>query len=85
MCKESKWGEDILVCKFLGTRCLNGFMHMLEVSQIVVVDMERKTWRKILRPPGPAMSIHGEHVSCVYVLLIFAMEIEAYSEHAAVI
>jgi len=35
-------------------------MHMLEVSQIVVVDMEGKTWRKILRPPGPAISIHGD-------------------------
>jgi len=61
MCKESEWGEDILVCKFLGTVFLNGFMHMLEVSHIVVVDMERKTWRKILWPPGPAMSIHGDH------------------------
>ena len=53
-------GEDILVCKFLGSVFLNGFMHMLEVSQIVVVDMEGKIWRKILRPPGPAMSIHGD-------------------------
>jgi hypothetical protein len=32
MCKESEWGEDILVCKFSGTVFLNGFMHMLEVS-----------------------------------------------------
>jgi hypothetical protein len=60
MCKESKWGEDILVCKFLGTVFLNGFMHMLEVSHIVAIDMERKTWRKILRLLGPAMSIHGD-------------------------
>ena len=39
---------------------LNGFMHMLKVSHIVAVDMEGKTWRKILRSPGPAMSIHGD-------------------------
>jgi hypothetical protein len=60
ICKESKWGEDILVCKFSGTVFFNGFMHMLEVSHIVVVDMEGKTWSKILRPPGPSMSIHGD-------------------------
>ena len=35
-------------------------MHMLEVSYIVAVDMEGKTWRKILWPPGPAMSIHED-------------------------
>ena len=55
MCKESKWGKDILVCKFSGTMFLNGFMHMLEVSHIVAVDMEGKTWRKILRPLGPTI------------------------------
>jgi len=43
MCKESEWGEDILVYKFSGTVFLNGFMHMLEVSHIVAVDMEGKT------------------------------------------
>jgi hypothetical protein len=72
MCKESKWGEHILVCKFLGTVFLNGFMHMLEVSQMVVVDMEEKTWRKILSPPGPAMSIHGDQGQlCVCIADIF--------------
>jgi hypothetical protein len=40
MCKEFEWGENILVYKFLGTVFLNGFMHMLEVYQIVVVHME---------------------------------------------
>ena len=60
MCKESEWGEDILVCKFSGIVFLNGFMHMLEVSHVVAIDMEGKTWRKILRPLGPAMSIHGD-------------------------
>ena len=59
ICKVSEWGEDILVCKCLGTVFLNGFMHMLEVS-LIVVDMEGKTWRKILRPLGLAMSIHGD-------------------------
>jgi hypothetical protein len=39
MCKKSKWGEDIQVCKFSRTMFLNGCMHMLEVSHIVVVDM----------------------------------------------
>jgi hypothetical protein len=37
MCKESKWGEDILVCKFSEIVFLNDFMHMLKVSQIVDV------------------------------------------------
>ena len=72
MCKESEWGEDILVCKFSGTMFLNGFMHMLEVSEIVAVDMEGKTWRKILRPPGPVMSIHGDQGQlCLCIADIF--------------
>jgi hypothetical protein len=55
-----------------GTVFLNGFMHMLEVSQIVAVDMEGKTWRKILRPPGPAMSIHGDQGQlCLCIADIF--------------
>jgi late competence protein required for DNA uptake (superfamily II DNA/RNA helicase) len=33
-------------------------MDMLEFTQIVVVDMEGKTWRKIHRPTGDAISIH---------------------------
>jgi hypothetical protein len=71
-CKESEWGEDILVCKFSGTVFLNGFMHMLGVSQIVAVDIEGKTWRKILRPPGPAMSIHGDQGQlCLCIADIF--------------
>jgi len=39
---------------------LNGFMHILEFSQIVVVDMEGRTWRKISRPCGDAISIHED-------------------------
>jgi hypothetical protein len=42
MCKESEWGEDILVCKFSETVFLNGFVHMLKVSHIVAIDMEEK-------------------------------------------
>ena len=72
MCKESKWGKDILVCKFSGTMFLNGFMHMLEVFNIVAIDMEGKTWRKIIRPPGSAMSIHGDQGQlCLCIADIF--------------
>jgi hypothetical protein len=74
MCKESKWGEDILVCKFLRTVFLNGFMHMLEVSHIVAVDMKGKTWRNILRPPGLAISIHRDQGQlCLCIADIFNM------------
>ena len=72
ICIEAEWGEDILVCKFSGTVFLNGFMHMLEVSQIVVVDMEGKPWKKILRPPGPVVSIHGDQGQlCLCITDIF--------------
>jgi hypothetical protein len=37
---------------------LNGFMHMLEYSAIVPVDMEGKTWRTIRKPGGAEMFIH---------------------------
>ena len=72
MWKESEWGEDILVCKFLGTVFLNGFMHMLEVSHIVAVDMKGKTRRKILRSSGLAMSIHRDQGQlCLCIARIF--------------
>ena len=72
MCEESEWGEDILVCKFSRTVFLNGFMHMLEVSHIVSIDMKGKTWRKILRPPDLAMSIHGDYGQlCLCIADIF--------------
>ena len=74
MCKESKWGEDILVCKFSGTVFLNGFMHMFEVSHIVAVNMKGKTWRKILRPRGLAMSINGDQGQlCICIADIFSI------------
>jgi hypothetical protein len=37
---------------------VNGFMHMLDFTQIVPVDMEAKTWKKIHRPTSHAISIH---------------------------
>ena len=92
MCKKSEWGDNIIVCKFLGTMFLNGFMHMMEVSQIVTIDMERKTWRKILRPPGATMSIHGDQGQlCISIADIFNMYdlsiwiLEDYGEHATAI
>jgi hypothetical protein len=33
-------------------------MHMLEFTQIVAIDMEGKTWRKIRRPTSDAICIH---------------------------
>ena len=47
---------------------VNGFMHMLEFTHIVAVDMEGKTWRKICRPTGDAISIHeapGQLCLCI--------------------
>jgi hypothetical protein len=55
--KESKWSEGIVVSTYGKGVFVNGFMHMLEFTQIVV-DMEGKTWRKIHRPTGHAISIH---------------------------
>ena len=37
---------------------LNDFMHMLEYSVIVAVDMEGNTWRIIRQPGGAEISIH---------------------------
>ena len=41
--KESEWGEDIVLHSKSGSDFLNGFMHMLEYSAIVAVDMEGET------------------------------------------
>jgi hypothetical protein len=74
MLKDFEWGEYSVVYKFLRTMFLNGFMHMMESSQIVVVDMEGKTWRKIRRPRGHAMSIHGDQGQlCICIADIFNM------------
>jgi hypothetical protein len=56
--KESKWGKGIIVSTYWKGVFVNGFMHMLEFTHIVVVDMEGKTWRKNHRPTGDAISIH---------------------------
>ena len=56
--KESKWDKGIVVSTYGKGVFVNGFMHMLEFTQIVAVDMEGKTWRKIHRPIGDAISIH---------------------------
>ena len=58
-------------------------MHMLEFSQIVAIDMEGKTWRKIHRPTSDAISIdeaQGQLCLCTtdtlnrYELLIQILE-----------
>ena len=37
--KESKWGDSIIVSTYTRSVFLNGFMHWLELCQIVFVDM----------------------------------------------
>ena len=57
--KESKWGEGSIVLRLKSRSVfLHGFMHMLEYFAIVVVDMERTTWRTIRKPCGAEISIH---------------------------
>ena len=56
--KESEWGEGIVVSTYGKGVFVNGFMHMLEFTYIVAIDTEGKTWRKIHRPTGDAISIH---------------------------
>jgi hypothetical protein len=57
--KESEWGEgSIVLCLKSRSVSLNGFMHMVEYSMIVAVDMERKTWRTIRKPSDAEISIH---------------------------
>ena len=45
--KESEWGDNIIVSTYARSVFLNGFMHWLEFSQIVAVDMDEKTRMKI--------------------------------------
>ena len=57
--KESEWGEGSIVLRSKSRSVfLNGFMHMVEYSMIVAVDIEEKTWRTIRKPGGAEMSIH---------------------------
>ena len=51
-------GEGIVLRSKSRSVFLNGFMHMLEYSAIVAVDMEGKTWKTIHKPGGAKMSIH---------------------------
>jgi hypothetical protein len=48
----------VLLYPHLGKAFVNGFMHMLEFTKIVVVDIKGKIWRKICRPTSDAISIH---------------------------
>ena len=56
--KELEWGERIRLRPKSRSVFLNGFMHMLEYSVIVVVDMEGNTWRTIRKLGGAELSIH---------------------------
>ncbi|XP_066373555.1 F-box protein At5g07610-like [Miscanthus floridulus] len=46
--KESEWGQDIddVIRSRLASVFLNGCLHIMAYSLILVVDMEGKTWRK---------------------------------------
>ena len=56
--KEYEWGDDIIVSTYARSVFLNGFMNWLKFSQIVSIDMDKKTWTKIQKPCGDAISIH---------------------------
>ena len=58
--KESEWGQDIddVICSRSASVFLNGCLHIMGYSLILIVDMEVKTWRKIRRPRGTLPSIH---------------------------
>ena len=77
--KESKWGPNTCVTigrskemRSLKTMYLNGCLHIMGYSgfypQILVVDMEGETWRKIPCPHGSSPSIHqaqGQLCVCI--------------------
>jgi hypothetical protein len=56
--KESKWGDGFIESTYARSVLLNCFMHWLEFSQIIVVNMDEKTRTKIQKPLGDAISIH---------------------------
>jgi len=69
ICKESKWGPNTCVTierseemRSSETVYLNGCLHIMGYSgfypQILVMDMEGETWRKIPCPRGSSPSIH---------------------------
>ena len=73
--KESEWDKgSIVLCSKSRSVFLNGFMHMVEYSMIVAMDMEGKTWRTICKPhvvlKCPSIKLR---VTCVFVALIFTI------------
>ena len=56
--KESEWGDGIVESSYARSVFVNGFMHWVEFSAIIVVDVEGKTWRKIRSPRGVYAVIH---------------------------
>jgi hypothetical protein len=57
--EKSEWGKGSIILRSKSRSVfLNGFMHMVEYSAIVVVNTEGKTWRTIHKPSGAEMSIH---------------------------
>jgi hypothetical protein len=56
--KEFKWDEGTVLRLKSRSVFLNGFMHIMECSLIVDMDMEEKTWRKIHKSRGAESSIH---------------------------
>ena len=58
--KEFEWGQDIddVIRSRSASVFLNGCLHIMGKSLILVVDMEGKTWRKIPRPCGTLPSIN---------------------------
>jgi hypothetical protein len=81
--KESEYDEGIVVSTYGKGVFVNGFMHMLEFTQIVAIDMEEKTRRKIYRSTDDAISIHeaqGQLCLCTadtlnrYEFLIWILE-----------
>jgi hypothetical protein len=72
--KECEWGDSIIVSTYARSVFVNGFMHWLEFSQIIVVDMDGKTWTKIQKPCGDAISIHvGQGELCLRTTDIYSM------------
>jgi len=78
--KESKWGEGIIVSTYGKSVFLNGFVHMLEFSQIVTIDMEERHEGKFTGHVVMQSSSLKLRVSCVYVLLIFLIGMSFQSE-----
>ena len=60
---QSEWGQGTdVTCFRSGSVFLNSFLHIMGYSdgysQILAMDMEGNTWRRIRRPSGAQPSIH---------------------------